>query len=92
MNVVYISIGIVISLWIFGNLHRRRKRRGKIIHVVENHCTGCRRCIKRCTRSVLEMIEDETGIHATVKYPGKCTACGDCLGKCKFNALKLIER
>jgi NAD-dependent dihydropyrimidine dehydrogenase PreA subunit len=40
----------------------------------------------------LEMVEDETGIHAEVKYPGKCTACGDCLGKCKFNALKLIER
>jgi NAD-dependent dihydropyrimidine dehydrogenase PreA subunit len=38
------------------------------------------------------MIEDETGIYAEVKYPGKCTACGDCLGKCKFNALKLIER
>jgi NAD-dependent dihydropyrimidine dehydrogenase PreA subunit len=40
----------------------------------------------------LEMFEDETGIHAAVKYPYKCTACGDCLGKCKFNALKLVER
>jgi NAD-dependent dihydropyrimidine dehydrogenase PreA subunit len=40
----------------------------------------------------LEMVEDETGIHAAVSYPDKCTACGDCLDKCKFNALKLIER
>jgi NAD-dependent dihydropyrimidine dehydrogenase PreA subunit len=41
---------------------------------------------------VLEMTEDETGIHAEVKYPDRCTACGDCLGRCKFKALKLIER
>jgi NAD-dependent dihydropyrimidine dehydrogenase PreA subunit len=38
------------------------------------------------------MTEDETGIHAAVKYPDKCTACGDCVGKCKFKALKLIKR
>jgi NAD-dependent dihydropyrimidine dehydrogenase PreA subunit len=41
---------------------------------------------------VLEVVEDETGKRATVKYSDKCTACGDCLPKCKFNALKLIER
>jgi NAD-dependent dihydropyrimidine dehydrogenase PreA subunit len=40
----------------------------------------------------LEMVEDETGKHAAVKYLDKCTACGDCIGKCKFNALKLIKR
>jgi NAD-dependent dihydropyrimidine dehydrogenase PreA subunit len=41
---------------------------------------------------VLEVVDDEAGKRATVKYPDKCTACGDCLGKCKFNALKLIEQ
>jgi NAD-dependent dihydropyrimidine dehydrogenase PreA subunit len=59
---------------------------------VESNCTGCRRCVKRCSRHVLEMVEDGTGIHAAVKYPDKCTACENCLDKCKFNALKLIER
>jgi NAD-dependent dihydropyrimidine dehydrogenase PreA subunit len=41
---------------------------------------------------VLEMVEDETGIHAVVKYPDRCAACGECPNRCKFNALKLIER
>jgi NAD-dependent dihydropyrimidine dehydrogenase PreA subunit len=40
----------------------------------------------------LEMVKDETGRHAVVRYLDKCTACGDCLVKCKFNALKLVER
>jgi NAD-dependent dihydropyrimidine dehydrogenase PreA subunit len=92
MNVVYIGIGIVLLLWILGDLHRRRKNRNKVIYVDKNSCTGCQRCVKRCRRHVLEAVEDEPGKRVTVKYPDKCTACGDCLGKCKFNALKLIER
>ncbi|MDR1343618.1 MAG: 4Fe-4S dicluster domain-containing protein [Prevotellaceae bacterium] len=92
MNVVYIAIGAVLLLWIAFNLHRRRKNRNKIICVVASSCTGCRRCVKRCQRHVLEVVEDEAGKHAAVKHPDKCTACGDCLGKCKFGALKLIER
>jgi NAD-dependent dihydropyrimidine dehydrogenase PreA subunit len=86
-----ITVGILI-LWILGYLYRRHKNRNKVISVDKNSCTGCRRCIKRCQRHVLEAVEDETGKRATVKYPDKCTACGDCLGKCKFSALKLIER
>ena len=92
MNVVYISIGIVFVLWILVNSHRRRKNRNKVIYVDKNLCTGCRLCIKRCSRKVLEAVEDETVKRVTVKYPDKCTACGDCLAKCKFNAIKLIER
>ncbi|MDR2692564.1 MAG: 4Fe-4S dicluster domain-containing protein [Dysgonamonadaceae bacterium] len=93
MNVtVCISIGIVFLLWIFGNLYRRWKNRNKVIYVIESKCAGCRRCVQRCSHHVLETVEDETGIHAAVKYPGKCAACGNCLVKCKFNALKLVER
>ncbi|MDR2042424.1 MAG: 4Fe-4S binding protein [Tannerella sp.] len=73
-------------------MHRRQRRRKKVIDVLERNCSGCRRCVKKCPRRALEMVEDETGIHATVKYPDRCTACGDCLDKCKFNALQLIER
>jgi NAD-dependent dihydropyrimidine dehydrogenase PreA subunit len=60
--------------------------------VDENNCSGCGRCVKRCSHHVLEMVEDETGLHAAVKYPDRCTACGDCLDKCKFNALNLVKR
>jgi NAD-dependent dihydropyrimidine dehydrogenase PreA subunit len=92
MNVVYVIMGGLLLLWIFGNLHRKRKNRNGVISVVESNCTGCGRCVKRCSRRVLEMVRNETGLHAVVKYPAQCTACGDCSGKCKFNALKLIER
>ncbi|MDR0768678.1 MAG: 4Fe-4S binding protein [Dysgonamonadaceae bacterium] len=92
MNTTYIIIGIVLVLWISGNLYRRHKNSSKVIHVDKNRCSGCQRCIKRCRRQVLETVEDETGKHVVVKYPDKCTACGNCLDKCKFKALKLIER
>ncbi|MDR0613589.1 MAG: 4Fe-4S dicluster domain-containing protein [Dysgonamonadaceae bacterium] len=92
MNVVYISVGIILLLWFSGNVYRRHKNRNKVIYVDKNNCTGCGRCIKRCSRRVLETVKNEAEIHAAVKYPDKCTACGDCLSKCKFNALKLIER
>ncbi|MDR2805696.1 MAG: 4Fe-4S dicluster domain-containing protein [Dysgonamonadaceae bacterium] len=92
MNVAYICVGVVLLLWALGGLYRRRKNRNKVICVVESNCTGCGRCVKRCSHNVLETVKDEKGIHVAVKYPDRCTACGDCLGKCKFNALKLIER
>jgi ferredoxin len=92
MNIVYISAGIALVLWIAGNLHRRKKSRNKVIRVVDNRCIRCRRCIKGCSRHVLEMVRDETESHVAVKDPDRCTACGDCIKKCRFNALELVER
>jgi NAD-dependent dihydropyrimidine dehydrogenase PreA subunit len=80
-------------LWIFFHVHHRRKNGNKVVCVVESNCSGCRRCVKRCSHRVLEMEEDESGVlHAAVSHPDKCTACGNCLDKCKFKALKLVER
>lgn len=92
MNVVYLGLGIVLLLRTAGVFYRRQKNRKSVVCVVGSNCSGCGRCVKRCSRRVLEMAGDEAGIRAVVKDPGKCTACGDCLSKCKFNALKLIER
>lgn len=92
MNVVYLGIGTIVLLWISFNLYRKRKNKNRVVSVTESRCTACRRCVRRCTRRVLEAVEDETGIRVVVGHPEWCTACGDCLGKCKFNALNLIER
>jgi ferredoxin len=92
MNVAYVGMVVGILLWIAGNLYRKHKNRSKVIYVDKNSCTGCWRCVKRCSRRVLETVEDETGARAAVRDPNRCTACGDCLGKCRFNALRLIER
>jgi NAD-dependent dihydropyrimidine dehydrogenase PreA subunit len=92
MNVVYIGIGIMFLLWGTGVLYRGRKNGKKVVCIVESRCTGCRRCVGRCSRRVFETVKNGTEIYVEVKYPDKCTACGDCLAKCKFNALKLIDR
>ena len=91
MSIVHISIVVAVILLISFRWYDSWKKRNKVICVVESNCTGCQRCVKRCTRHALEMEKNETGTRATVN-PDKCTACGDCLAKCKFNALKLIER
>jgi NAD-dependent dihydropyrimidine dehydrogenase PreA subunit len=92
MNVVYIGLGIIFFLMISEKLHSKKKRRNKVIRVVEDNCTGCQRCVKRCSHHVLEIISDEKRARVVVKNPDRCTACGDCIGKCKFNALEVVER
>ncbi|MDR0729689.1 MAG: 4Fe-4S binding protein, partial [Prevotellaceae bacterium] len=60
MNVVYIGVGTLLLLWILGSLRRRRKNRNSVISVIESNCTGCGRCVKRCSRRVLERVRSET--------------------------------
>ncbi|MDR1882381.1 MAG: 4Fe-4S binding protein [Prevotella sp.] len=92
MNTLYIVSASLLLLWILGALHRNRRAKNRIIRVVEENCTGCGLCVKRCSRRVLEITVDENGKHAVLKKTDKCTACGDCIPKCKFNALEMAER
>jgi ferredoxin len=92
MNIVYISLGIVFLLSIFSTLHKKKKAREKVVHVVEINCVGCQRCLKRCRHNVLAVKRNENGTRVFVKHPDRCTACGDCFGGCKYDALKLVER
>jgi NAD-dependent dihydropyrimidine dehydrogenase PreA subunit len=92
MNTLYIVLASLLLLWILGALHRNKRAKNKVIHTINENCTGCGLCVKRCSHRVLEIIDDENGKHATVKKPDKCTACGDCIPKCKFNALEMVER
>jgi ferredoxin len=92
MSIVYWTIGTVLLLWLAGGIYRRRQRRNKTIRVVKERCTGCRRCVKRCSHHVLEAVKTNAGTYVVVKNPDRCTACGDCIGKCRFNALELVER
>jgi NAD-dependent dihydropyrimidine dehydrogenase PreA subunit len=92
MNIVYITVGSVVLLWLVGGIHRHIKGKNKLIHVVESNCTGCQRCIKRCPHKVLEALKEEGKVRVVVKNPDKCTACGDCIRVCKFNALELVSK
>lgn len=96
MIIAYISLTIllllVLLLAIGGKLQRKEKRRNQLVHVIENNCTRCRSCLKKCNHHVLEMINDENGMHLEVKNPDQCTGCGDCISVCRFNALELVQR
>lgn len=92
MNIIY-TILIGISLFLtFGQIHRYRRARNKVIHIVDDKCDRCRCCLKKCRHKVLDMENDSTGGHIAIKHPERCTACGDCVTACKFNALELINR
>jgi NAD-dependent dihydropyrimidine dehydrogenase PreA subunit len=92
MKTVYIILGIVVVLWIVGNLNRHKRAKNAVIYVDKNSCVGCQRCIKRCKHKVLEKVNDENGTRVVVKNPNKCTACGDCISGCRYDALRLVER
>ena len=88
----YIIAGSVLLLIIVLSYFRNKRAKSKIIHVIDNNCTGCQRCVKACRHKALEIIKDETGRRVVLKHPDKCTACRDCIVVCKFNALELIGR
>lgn len=92
MKTIGYIILILFVLWGVGGLIRKKKHRHRVIHVVEENCTGCKSCLKKCNHHVLEAVNDEKGQHVVVKYPNRCTGCGDCLRACKFNALTFVLR
>ena len=88
----YYIVGAVVALWIIGGISRHVRGRGKVVRIIAENCTGCRKCLKRCRHHVFEMVKDEQGTHVIVKNPNKCTACGDCVNSCKFNALGIVDK
>jgi NAD-dependent dihydropyrimidine dehydrogenase PreA subunit len=92
MNAVYIVAVAVALVWCVGGIYQHKRRRNKTIHIIDNNCSGCQHCVKRCRHRVLDTVSDEKRTRVFVKNPHYCTACGDCLSACKFKALELIEK
>ena len=90
MNIFLISAGVFLLVASF--LYRNKRARSSVVRVVDDRCTGCRRCLEICRHRALEIVDDETAPHIIVKYPKKCTACRKCIAVCKFNALELVDR
>ena len=90
MKIFLISAGAVLLIASF--IYRSKRAKNKVVSVIDENCTGCSRCIKKCRHKVLNIKEDEVGKLVVVEYPRKCTACGDCIIVCKFNALELVNR
>jgi len=92
MNIVFYIVGGLILVWIIGNIIRKKQRQGKIIHIVEGTCTGCKKCLKTCRHNVLEAVKSEKCTYLVVKNPNNCNACGNCVKACKFKALEIINK
>ena len=92
MKILYIVLACLFLFFTHGYFRNKRAKK-KVVHVIDSHCTGCQRCLKKCRHQALDMInDDENRKHIVLKYPEKCTACRDCIIVCKFNALELVNR
>lgn len=91
MNTLYIILSILLLSVVLGYF-RNKRAKNKVVHVLEDKCTGCQRCVKRCRHKALVAVKDETGTHIILSEPDQCTACRDCIVVCKFNALELVDR
>ncbi|MDR1403735.1 MAG: ferredoxin family protein [Tannerellaceae bacterium] len=87
-----IILTCVALLVILLSYFRNKRAKNKVIHIIADRCTGCRRCVKTCRRKALEPAKDKESLHPVLKYPEKCTACKDCILVCKFHALELVNR
>ena len=88
----YLILAGLLLLVILLICNRSKRAKNKVIHIIDDNCTGCQRCLKKCRHKALGIISNEVGLLAVLKYPEKCTACGDCTAVCKFNALELVCR
>ncbi|MDP4239720.1 MAG: 4Fe-4S binding protein [Bacteroidota bacterium] len=92
MNVIYISLVILLLLLVVPKLHRKRHTKNRAVRVVEDNCTRCRSCLKKCRHDVLDLVDNGNGMRIEVNHPDRCTGCGDCVSVCRFNALEFVER
>lgn len=92
MNTFIIILVALALLYSIGIISRNRRAKNKIVNVIEENCTGCQNCIKKCRHKALEITNDENGRYVVLKFPEKCTACQNCIKTCKFKALKLTNR
>jgi len=62
---------------------------------IQQHCTGCGRCVAACRHGALSLETDRPngfGRKRAVVADGLCTGCGDCLPACLCQALSPLPR
>ncbi|MDR2171988.1 MAG: 4Fe-4S binding protein [Planctomycetaceae bacterium] len=91
MNTVYVIGGVIIFIWFVHGIYKSLLCRKRVLHIITENCTGCKRCIKKCRHKALDFINDKNKTNIVVN-PNKCTCCGKCIKVCKFHALEFAER
>ncbi len=60
----------------------------KIIHIDQELCDGCGKCVPACEEGAIEIVDGKARLVAE-KY---CDGLGACLGECPTGALQIIEK
>lgn len=60
------------------------------VTVSTERCVGCGRCVERCRREAMGLIQLRTEHYAMLVNPGKCNGCGKCAKVCNFNAIEIV--
>ena len=64
------------------------KMKRAIIHIDEEACDGCGKCVSSCVEGDLKIVDGKLRLNAE-KY---CDGCGACVPKCSLGALNIEER
>jgi len=64
------------------------KVRREILHIHEEMCDSCGKCIKSCVEGALRIVDGKMRLIAE-RF---CDGCGACVGKCPLGALEIVER
>ena len=59
----------------------------KVVHVDEEKCVNCHRCISVCP---VKFCNDGSGDHVAVDHE-LCIGCGECIKGCQHNARKIVD-
>lgn len=54
------------------------------IHISQNLCIGCRKCIQVCPGSLIDMLDNGK---AYLQYPKNCWGCASCVKECHSGAI-----
>jgi len=60
----------------------------KIVHIDEEKCDGCGKCVPSCEEGAIQIIDGKARVVSDVY----CDGLGACLGHCPQNAITIIER
>ena len=91
MKTIIILASVALLMIILAHF-RNKRAKSKVVRVINDQCTGCQRCLKKCRHKALEIVGNGKEQRIVVSHPEKCTACRDCILVCKFHALELVGR
>ena len=63
-----------------------RQSKGFTVHVDENLCRGCGRCLKACPYQAITLKRNDIGIWTSTVDVALCKGCGNCISVCPTGA------